>query len=272
MPRVLVHEGGKVDDPQDPGGRTNQGVIQRVYDAYRKRKGLEPRDVYDMDAAERDEIYRLQYWNACHCDELPPGVDYAVFDGAVHSGPSQSIKWLQRALGTVTVDGQMGQATLNAVQEYGNPARLVDAMCDRRLAFLKALRTWPRFGGGWSKRVAGVRKVAKAWAIRTSVSVEPAEPTPKAPISHAKAMPTRAGADVATTSGVASGGIGGALETARSQLEPLADVIPAVGKIVAFLVIAGVVLMIGGMAYRWYANRQAVALADALDLPKGVAA
>ena len=34
---VLAFEGGKVDHPNDPGGRTNQGVIQRVYDGGRRR-------------------------------------------------------------------------------------------------------------------------------------------------------------------------------------------------------------------------------------------
>ena len=34
MRSVLAFEGGKVDNPNDPGGRTNQGVIQRVYDAF----------------------------------------------------------------------------------------------------------------------------------------------------------------------------------------------------------------------------------------------
>jgi lysozyme family protein len=36
---VLAFEGGKVVHPNDPGGRTNQGVIQRAYDGWRWRKG-----------------------------------------------------------------------------------------------------------------------------------------------------------------------------------------------------------------------------------------
>lgn len=111
MTKLLVHEGGKADNPKDPGGRTNQGVIQRTYDAWRRRKGLPVRDVYLMTASERDEIYRTQYWDAIKADELPPGVSYVVFDGSVNSGVSQSVKWLQRALGAVytgKVDGVIG--------------------------------------------------------------------------------------------------------------------------------------------------------------------
>src|SRR3954452_10708150 len=66
---VLAFEGGKVDNPNDPGGRTNQGVIQRVYDGWRRRKALPLRSVYLMEEAERDDIYRNQYWLAVRGDE-----------------------------------------------------------------------------------------------------------------------------------------------------------------------------------------------------------
>lgn len=178
LPRVLAHEGGKVDDPHDPGGRTNQGVTQAVYSAYRQRIGVGARDVWDMQASERDHIYRDQYWNACHCDQLPNGVDYVVFDGAVNSGVSRSSKWLQQALG-VSPDGHIGSVTLAATQIADVP-ELIDEICDIRLVFLKSLKTWPRYGKGWSSRVAGVRAVGKAWSSKEPVSVAPAKPTPKA--------------------------------------------------------------------------------------------
>ena len=166
LPRVLAHEGGYVDDPFDPGGATNKGITFRVYDAYRTRNGLPTRDVRAIAATEVAEIYRLQYWDAVKGDELPPGLDYLLFDGAVNSGPSQSIKWLQRALGSVAVDGQIGQATLAAVMAHGHPAELIDGICDRRLAFLQALKTWPRFGKGWRARVEGVRRSRKIVGAR----------------------------------------------------------------------------------------------------------
>jgi lysozyme family protein len=70
MRHVLVFEGGKVDDEHDPGGRTNQGVIQRVYDGWRERNRLPQRDVYLMTNEERDAIYREGYWNQIRGDQL----------------------------------------------------------------------------------------------------------------------------------------------------------------------------------------------------------
>jgi lysozyme family protein len=274
LARVLVHEGGYVNDPLDPGGATNKGVTYRVYDAYRTRKGLPARDVREIEGREVSEIYRLQYWDAVKGDELPAGLDYVLFDGAVNSGPSQSIKWLQRALGSVAVDGQIGQATLAAVAEHGRPAELVEAVCDRRLAFLQALKTWPRFGKGWRARVEGVRKLGKSWALGLGgAPIDAAtKPTRKARVSDARNLPGKGAADAATGGGAAAGTLGGAIETARQTLEPLSAASPYIATLVTILVVAGLALMLGGMAWRWYAARQAKALADALDLPQGVAA
>ena len=80
-------------------------------------------------------------------DKLPRGVDLS-FDGAVNSGPSQSVKWLQRALRMSVVDGILGEATLAAVGAHNAPEALINDICDIRLRFLRALKTWPTFGRG----------------------------------------------------------------------------------------------------------------------------
>jgi lysozyme family protein len=166
LARVLVYEGGKVDDPADPGGRTNQGVTQRTYDAWRRSQNLATRDVYTMANAERDAIYRHSYWDMVRGDALPVGVDLAVFDAAVNSGVGQAVKWLQSALGdhyTGQRDSVMGTKTLQAIQDFGDEGELVTEICSRRLATLKQLRTWSRFGKGWSARIANVQKTACSW-------------------------------------------------------------------------------------------------------------
>lgn len=154
---VLLSEGGKVDDSRDPGGRTNQGVTQAVYDEWRKAKGLESVDVWIITNAERDEIYKARYWLKAGCDQLPAGVDYAVFDYAVNSGVGRAVKTLQTIVGT-PADGGFGPKTLVAVGEYCavyGEAALSDEICSQRMAFLKTLPTYARFGRGWARRVMG---------------------------------------------------------------------------------------------------------------------
>lgn len=265
---VLVHEGGNVDHPKDPGGRTNQGVTQRVYDGFRRREGLKPRDVYLLEPAERDAIYRRQYWEAIRGDELPRGVDFVLFDGAVNSGPSRSVKWLQAALGTVKVDGEIGEATLDAVEAHPDHDALIAEILRRRMAFLRALKTWGTFGNGWTARVAGVKKIGQAWA-RGSVGPQPIfveGGNAKAMIEQAKPVASPAGGDAAIGGGVATGALGGALKQAQDVLAPLAGSGGWIDSAVAALVITGALITVGGVLCRLYARRKATQQTEALGL------
>ncbi|MGX8012752.1 glycosyl hydrolase 108 family protein [Mesorhizobium sp. ORM8.1] len=75
-----------------------KGVTHRVYDGYRRGKGLATPPVKDITSDELNDIYDRQYWDAVKDDALPAGIDYVLFDGAVNSGPGRSIMWLQQAL------------------------------------------------------------------------------------------------------------------------------------------------------------------------------
>lgn len=157
LEHVLVHEGGWANHPKDPGGATMKGVTLATF---RRHYGqnMTKNDLKNITDAQLKKIYRAGYWSKCKCDQLPAGVDYAVFDAAVNSGPGRSAKWLQAAVGAQQ-DGGIGPKTLERVGQH-NPIQIVDDMCDRRLAFLKSLDTWSTFGGGWGRRVDGVRSTA----------------------------------------------------------------------------------------------------------------
>lgn len=266
---VLVHEGGKVDHPKDPGGRTAYGVIQRVYDGYRKNKNLPRRDVFLIEPDEIKEIYRKQYWDAIRGDRLPPGVSYIVYDGAVNSGPSQSVKWLQRALGLPVIDGRIGEATVAAACDYHDHKELVAKIAERRMAFLRALKTFKTFGKGWTRRVTEAKARGQAWATGAAFA-QPAFIMGgefKAPIEDAEGKPSRAVADATTGGGVASGGLAGILQQAQDTLEPYATVSDIIQRVVLALVIIGIVATAGGFIYTRWAKRRAEERADALDLP-----
>jgi lysozyme family protein len=156
---VLRHEGGYVHHPKDPGGATNKGITLGTYRQYVNPNGTAA-DLKRITDAEVAKVYKEHYWDAVSGDALPDGVDYAVFDYAVNSGPSRGIRALQRAV-DVIADGKIGPATMIAVMRH-DPAQLINEICDGRLRFLKGLDTWVDFGKGWSRRVADVRKHALA--------------------------------------------------------------------------------------------------------------
>lgn len=158
---VLVHEGGYVNHPKDPGGATNKGVTQAVYDDWRQVIRLPKQSVKDLTDAEVMAIYKKNYWDRVKGDELPIGVDYAAFDFAVNAGVYRAARYLQEAVG-VAPDGQIGPVTIAAVKACG--PKLIDTLCDARMAFLKRLTTFDTFGKGWTRRVEDVRAKAKGMA------------------------------------------------------------------------------------------------------------
>jgi lysozyme family protein len=150
---VLVHEGGYVFNPKDPGGETNLGCTKAVWEEHcghpvdtKTMKALTPADV--------GPLYKNKYWDKIKGDDLPSGVDYVVFDAAINSGAGRAAKWLQACVG-VEPDGGIGPKTLAAVQAF-NPEQLIKDYSKRRLSFLSDLSTWETFGRGWARRVAEV--------------------------------------------------------------------------------------------------------------------
>jgi lysozyme family protein len=103
-------------------------------------------------------IYRRLYWDVVRADELPPGLDLAVFDLAVNSGPARAAKMLQAALG-VEADGIVGPVTLAAARA-ADAAQTVRRFTKARLGFLGRLAAWSVFGLGWRRRVLAVEQEA----------------------------------------------------------------------------------------------------------------
>ncbi|MER8615953.1 glycoside hydrolase family 108 protein [Mesorhizobium sp. M1409] len=269
LDKLLVHEGGYVNHPSDPGGPTNKGVTQRVYDAYRKGKALAARSVKSITMPEVYDIYDRQYWDAVKGDQLPEGVDYVVLDGAVNSGVRQSVMWLQRALGPAykgRIDGVMGFSTLEAVKAVNNHDALVDRICDIRMNFLRHLNTWSVFGKGWATRVSEVRSIGKAWASGSTPQVASFMDGGQAKgyIEDAQTAPGNGVADAATGAGIGGGGLAGTLQGLQEQLTPLSYSSEWITKVVVVLGIVSVLMLAGGVGYRWYATRKAARLAQAL--------
>lgn len=154
---IFSSEGGYVNHPKDPGGATNMGITHKTLAAWRGST-VSRQDVRDLTKKEASDIYRAKYWDSVLGDDLPYGVDLMVMDRAVHSGPRNSIKALQNALG-VSVDGSLGPVSLGAAERC-DKHKVVDLLYLNRLAFLKRLRHWKTFGKGWNRRMDKTRHKA----------------------------------------------------------------------------------------------------------------
>lgn len=157
MEMLLKHEGGYVNHPKDPGGRTNLGVTQRVYEAWVGRKVTE-QEMKDLTPEDVKPIYRANYWDAVWGDHMPSGVDWSLFDWSVNSGPSRATKALQRIVGAVS-DGVVGPKTMQAVMDM-DPVKIIDMMYEERQRFYQGLSTFDTFGRGWTRRNKETRQAA----------------------------------------------------------------------------------------------------------------
>jgi len=151
---MLASEGGYVNHPSDPGGRTNLGVTQRVWEEWVGRESNE-KEMRSLTPELVAPLYKRKFWDACKCDDLPTGVDYLVFDFAVNAGPGRSAKILQTAVG-VPADGAIGPITLAAVNAQ-DPVELIEKFSQAKEDFYRSLSTFDTFGKGWLNRVSAVK-------------------------------------------------------------------------------------------------------------------
>ena len=169
---VLELEGGFVDHPRDPGGATNLGITRATLARWRRRS-VSAADVKALGRAEATAVYRRCYWDGVQGDELPAGLDLAVFDYAVNSGLARAARSLQVVLG-LKPDGRIGPETVVTVSAR-DAAETIRALTRERLRILRSLSTWPVFGRGWTSRTTRVEAEALA------ASVAAARPAAAAP-------------------------------------------------------------------------------------------
>lgn len=142
---VFEMEGGYSNDPNDAGGETNFGISKRRYPN---------EDIKNMTKERAGELYRKDFWEFCHCDELPPRLAVVMFDAAVNQGEEGAVKMLQIALG-VAVDGVMGTQTITSAYKAGNV--LIRKLLAQRMArYTRTILHRPsdeRWLENWSRRL-----------------------------------------------------------------------------------------------------------------------
>ena len=149
---VLQHEGGDVNDPNDPGGETKYGISKKSYPHM---------DIENLTLDQAKEIYYKDWWIRYRINEIKDvQVATKVLDVLVNVGPRTGISILQRALHAagevdVVVDGIVGPKTIQATNR-ANPDMLLGALRAEQANHYRGLvKTNPalaKFETGWLRR------------------------------------------------------------------------------------------------------------------------
>lgn len=149
---VLRWEGGKVDDPHDRGGRTNRGITQLTYNAWRQANDLPIADVWESTLAEASNIYGRRFWEPSGADKEAWPLNLALMDFAVHSGPTRAKQKLQE----IRTGGGTGLTTQETAEAL---------VAKRRLFLQRIVRGNPsqqKFLKGWMNRIDALEEVVRA--------------------------------------------------------------------------------------------------------------
>jgi lysozyme family protein len=148
--KTLKNEGGYVNDPADPGGATNFGIIQA------DMPGVDMQTITQDQAV---QYYAQHYWKPLYSQIEDQSVADKLFDMGVLFGVGTAVKNLQQALTsgfTITVDGIFGAETLSAINQADGPSLLTaykTLLITHIFAIATAKPQTRKFLTGWGKRI-----------------------------------------------------------------------------------------------------------------------
>jgi lysozyme family protein len=173
FPKTLKWEGpigpkGFVNDPVDPGGATQSGIIFLLWKKYAYKVGMQPtvEALRNMTEEQAKLIYKDFFWDRMWGDKIHnQSVANLLFDTMVNldelklvrgSVASTAIQMIQKHAAT-TVDGLMGPHTLNAINTV-NQAVMFEGFKDARIIYYEDL----------AKRKPQMEKFLKGWLARVN--------------------------------------------------------------------------------------------------------
>ena len=130
--KVIVVEGGYVNDPDDAGGETYLGISRRynpnskmwnIIDDIKKRfgtKGINNRLKNNQEITnEVKRIYKINYWDRLELDDIPSQkIAHELFDTAVNCGVTTSIRLAQQVC-NMTITGKFTPELKHNLMQYG---------------------------------------------------------------------------------------------------------------------------------------------------------
>lgn len=164
LPTILRHEGGFVNDPDDPGGATNKGITIGTFERHAQSVlGIEPtlenlRAISDDQAG---QIYELIYWNRLKGEQINDlQVAYQFVDFYINAG-GNAIRVMQATLNSmghhVEVDGGMGEKTLAIINAVNGEALFNNFKANRLRFYAELVMRKPK-----------MQKFLKTWNHRTN--------------------------------------------------------------------------------------------------------
>lgn len=162
---ILEVEGGVANHPADRGGLTNMGITAATLARAVKLDPSLPTSVLELTEDQAWSVYERMFWVPSRASDMPPGVNLAHMDAAVHHGPARAAHRLQMAMGVppglairVVSDARIGR-----IQSMSRSV-LIDAMMkERRGYFDRIVENNPSqsvFLKGWRNRLIKVKRNA----------------------------------------------------------------------------------------------------------------
>lgn len=157
--KVLLHEGGFVNHPNDRGGATNWGITQKVYEDFIGRS-VSIDEIKNMPKGNAVRIYKEQYWDKVKGDEIKSyAIAFALFDQAVNRGHVSATKQAQKVL-DIYPDGIFGNETLKHINNFNEKKFLEEYLKYSEDFYRTLVRNNPSqevFLKGWLNRVESIR-------------------------------------------------------------------------------------------------------------------
>jgi len=162
LEKILAHEGGYVNDPDDPGGETYKGIARAMHskwngwvriDMCKNQSGF-PANLEKDDELQNAiaQFYQVNFWDALSADNITNQlVADSIFDFAVNAGlkTSASLAQLVVEAGTDGVIGPQSLEKINAFDPEHFLAAFTVAKIARYISIVKKRPESRKYFYGW---------------------------------------------------------------------------------------------------------------------------
>ncbi len=166
--RVLLHEGGYVNDPDDRGGETYKGIARNIHPKWTGWLVIDSRKILSNFPGVLDELPQLQqlvakfyyenFWLTIQGDRINSQlIAESIFDFCVNAGIRTGVSIAQHAI-NVKPDGIIGPVTLQKLNSMNMELFLASFTVAKIARYVHLVKIRPvnqKFFFGWVRRAIG---------------------------------------------------------------------------------------------------------------------